>query len=200
MAVRIGLTGGIGSGKSSVAELFQQLKVEVIDADRFAREITKPGSPALKEIAQRFGPKILLPDGGLDRNSLAELVFSDEDQRRWLESLLHPEIRRRMDQSASNCPDPYCILEIPLLVESGRYRDMARIIVVHCPREIRLERLKSFRGMPPSVAEKIMNNQASDEERLAVADFVVDNAGEISDLDAQVVKIHHLLLQLYGTS
>lgn len=200
MAVRIGLTGGIGSGKSSVAELFQQLKVEVIDADRFAREITKPGSPALKEIAQRFGPKILLPDGGLDRNSLAELVFSDEDQRRWLESLLHPEIRRRMDQSASNCPDPYCILEIPLLVESGRYRDMARIIVVHCPREIRLERLKSFRGMPPSVAEKIMNNQASDEERLAVADFIVDNAGEISDLDAQVVKIHHLLLQLYGTS
>lgn len=198
MAARIGLTGGIGSGKSSVAELFKQLRVEVIDADSIAREITKPGSPALEEIAQRFGKNILLPDGGLNRNSLADLVFSDEDQRRWLESLLHPEIRRRMDQSASNCPDPYCVLEIPLLVESGRYRDMARIIVVHCPKETRIERLKSFRDMPPSVAEKIMNNQASDEERLAVADFVVDNTGSLSDLEPQVVKIHHLLLKLFG--
>ena len=199
MAAKIGLTGGIGSGKSTVAELFKQLKVEVIDADSIAREITKPGSPALEEIVQRFGDKLLLPDGRLDRSGLAELVFSNEDQRRWLESLLHPEIRRRMDQSASNCPDPYCILEIPLLVESGRYRDMARTIVVHCPKEIRIERLKSSRGMTPSVAENIMNNQASDEERLAVADFVVNNAGELSDLDAQVVKIHSLLSQLYGS-
>jgi dephospho-CoA kinase len=199
MAASIGLTGGIGSGKSTVAELFQQLRVEVVDADSIAREITTPGSPAVEEIAQRFGNDMLLPDGSLNRNGLAELVFSDEDQRRWLESLLHPEIRRRMDQRASKCPDPYCVLEIPLLVESGRYRDMAQIIVVHCPKKIRIERLKTSRNMPASVVEKIMNNQASDEERLAVADFVIDNTGKISDLDAQVFKIHNLLLGLHDT-
>ncbi|MGI9316746.1 MAG: dephospho-CoA kinase [bacterium] len=197
MAAKIGLTGGIGSGKSSVAGLFKQLGVEVIDADSIARDITKPGSLAFDEIVQRFSHRVLLPDGRLDRKSLGEVVFSDEDQRRWLEALLHPEIRRQMDQRASECPDPYCVLEIPLLQESGRYRDMARTIVVHCPQDIRIERLKISRAMPSTVAENIMNNQASDEERLAIADFVIDNSGDLNDLDAQVVKIHNLLLQQY---
>ena len=197
MAARIGLTGGIGSGKSSVAALFKKLKVEVIDADEIAREITVPGSPALEEIVEHFGNQVLFANGRLNRQRLAEAVFSDDAQRRWLEALLHPEIRRLMDDRASNCKDPYCILEIPLLFESGRYREMAGTIVVHCPKDIRIHRLKISRNMSATKAESIMSNQASDEQRLAIADYVIDNSGEIEDLEPQVLKIHILLRQQY---
>ena len=197
MAARIGLTGGIGSGKSSVSELFKKLGVEVIDADSVAREITVPGSPALLEIVDRFGEQVLRESGRLNREKLAEVVFSDDDQRSWLEALLHPEIRRRMDERASKCEDPYCIMEIPLLLESGRYRDMAMTIVVHCPRDIRMHRLEISRNMSAAQAESIMRNQARDEERLAIANFVIDNSGEFEDLEPQVLKIHNLLLQQY---
>lgn len=198
MAAPIGLTGGIGSGKSSVAGLFKKLQVEVIDADSIAREITVPGSPALREIVDRFGDQVLQESGRLNRKKLADVVFSDDDQRGWLEALLHPEIRRRMDERASNCGDPYCVLEIPLLLESGRYRDMAMTIVVHCPSDIRIRRLEISRNMPAAQAASIMRNQATDEERLAIADFVIDNSGEIEDLEPQVLKIHNLLLQHYN--
>jgi dephospho-CoA kinase len=200
MAVKIGLTGGIGSGKSSVASIFTLLGVEVIDADNIAREVTRPGAKALIEITQRFGDQILSPDGQLDRKGLGDIVFSDREQRLWLESLLHPEIRMRMDTQASECPDPYCILEIPLLLESGRHLDMTKVIVVHCPQNIRIQRLKDFRDMRTAAIEGVMQNQASDEERLAIADYVIDNSGDISDLNPQVNKVHDALIQQYGPS
>lgn len=199
MAVKIGLTGGIGSGKSLVASIFRQHGVEVIDADNIAREVTLPGGKALTEIVRRFGERILSSDGQLDRKSLGDIVFADREQRLWLESLLHPEILMRMDTQASECPDPYCILEIPLLLESGRHLDMTKVIVVHCPQNIRIQRLKDFRGMRAAAIEGVMQIQASDEERLAIADYVIDNSGGISDLDPQVNKVHDALIQEYGS-
>jgi len=199
MAVKIGLTGGIGSGKSLVASIFRQHGVEVIDADNIAREVTLPGGKALTEIVRRFGERILSSDGQLDRKSLGDIVFADREQRLWLESLLHPEIRMRMDTQASECPDPYCILEIPLLLESGRHLDMTKVIVVHCPQNIRIQRLKDFRGMRAAAIEGVMQIQASDEERLAIADYVIDNTEGISDLNPQVNKVHDALIQEYGS-
>ncbi len=199
MAVKIGLTGGIGSGKSLVASIFRQLGVEVIDADYIAREVTRPGGKALTEIVRRFGERILSSDGQLDRKSLGDIVFSDREQRLWLESLLHPEIRMRMNLQASECLDPYCILEIPLLLESGRHLDMTKVIVVHCPQNIRIQRLKDFRDMRAAAIEGVLQSQASDEERLAIADYVIDNSGDIADLNPQVNKVHDALVQKYGS-
>ena len=189
MAARVGLTGGIGSGKSTVAKLFAGRGVLVVDADAVARDVTLPGTRALVTIVSRFGDRILTADGRLDRAALGREIFASADQRRWLERLLHPLIRREMDTQASNCTDPYCILEIPLLVETGRQEDMDCVIAVHCPREVRIARLSESRGMCREDVERVMDQQITDEARLDAADYALDNGSDPEALKSRFIKV-----------
>ena len=189
MAARVGLTGGVGSGKSTVADLFADRGVLVVDADAVAREVTRPGTGALATIASHFGDEVLKADGSLDRGALGREVFANAEQRLWLESLLHPLIRREMDSRASNCTDPFCILEIPLLVETGRQRDMDCVIVVHCPREVRIARLTESRGMHREDVERVMDQQVTDEERLEAADYTLDNGSDRRTLESRFGRL-----------
>ena len=198
MAARVGLTGGIGSGKSTVAKLFADRGVQVVDADAVAREVTRPGAKALAMIVSRFGEGILKADGSLDRGALGREVFASADQRLWLENLLHPLIRREMDSRASNCTDPYCILEIPLLVETGRQQDMDCVIVVHCPREVRIARLIESRGMSREDVEQVMDQQATDEERLKAANHVLDNDSDQETLASRFDRVLMDLQRRFG--
>ena len=198
MAARVGLTGGIGSGKSTVAKLFADRGILVVDADVVARNVTRPGTRALATIVSRFGKGILKADGSLDREALGRKVFSSEDQRLWLENLLHPLIRREMDNRASNCTDPFCILEIPLLVETGRQQDMDCVIVVHCPREVRIVRLIESRGMSREDVEQVMDQQATDEERLKAADFVLNNDSDRETLASRFDRVLMDLQRRFG--
>lgn len=199
MTARVGLTGGIGSGKSTAANLFAGHGIEVIDADQVARAVTAPGTPALDSITRKFGSEVLGPDGSLDRKALGGRVFSDASARRWLEQLLHPLIRECMDRRAADCDDPFCILEIPLLVESGRHHDMDCVVVVHCAREVRIRRLGASRGMTRAESERIMAQQATDEDRLAAADYIINNDGDLSALRRQVDEVYAELRRRYGT-
>lgn len=198
MTARVGLTGGIGSGKSTVASLFADKGILVIDADQVARELTRPGTPALDAIGRQFGYDLISESGELDRAALGKLVFSDRPSRHWLESLLHPLIRENMSQRVESCSDSFCILEIPLLVESGQVAQMDRVIVVQCPREERIQRLVSSRGISRDHVEKIIAQQATDEERRSVADFVVDNAGHLNQLADQVDVVISALRAEFG--
>ncbi len=198
MAARIGLTGGIGSGKSTVAALFAGHGVPVIDADQVARDVCAPGGPALGAIREKFGDSILSDDGTLDRAALGRRVFADPGERQWLEELLHPLIRERMDAMAAASDAPFCILEIPLLVESGRDRDMDRVVVVHCPREERIRRLETSRGMSRDEVLRIMAQQASDEERMVAADHVIRNDADAGTLAARVGDVFLALKEAFG--
>jgi dephospho-CoA kinase len=200
MAARVGLTGGIGSGKSTVVEMFSSLGILVIDADQVARKITAPGTSGLADIVQHFGSGILLTDSSLDRKQLGKIVFADTGKRKWLEDLLHPQIRRLMDDQSDQCIDPFCILEIPLLIETSRFHDMDQVVVVHCPEETRIQRLQDARKMDRQSIEAIIKNQASDRQRLALADHVLDNSGDLEALWPQVKQLHKLLLYQYRYS
>jgi dephospho-CoA kinase len=183
----IGLTGGIGSGKSTVSALLAERGAVVIDADRIARDVVEPGEPALAAIVDRFGPGVLAADGTLDRPGLAAIVFADADARKDLERITHPAIGVRMAErmAAEADTDHVVILDVPLMVESGRY-STAGLIVVDCPVDVAVERLVTQRGMPEDDARRRMQAQVSREERLAKADFVIDNSGSLDDLRARV--------------
>ncbi len=175
MTIRIGLTGGIGCGKSSAGEVFRYCGITVIDADTIAHQLYQPGSPILNEISQKYGHHLILANGELDRAGLREIVFSDPVQKQWLESLLHPAIRQRMHSLADVDKGPYCVLEIPLLLETRQQHRMDRVLVVHCPQDIRRERLIKNRGLSDNEIDKIMQSQVSDEARLREADDIVVN-------------------------
>ena len=183
----IGLTGGIGSGKSSVAERLAARGAAVIDADAITKELQQPGQLVLAAMVDRFGPGILQADGSLDRQRVAGIVFSDPAALADLNAIVHPavafEIVRRTDALAAT--DGVVILDVPLLVESGR-DDQAGLIVVDVDPEVAVERLVAHRGFDADDARARMARQASREERLAKADFVIDNSGTLEDLDAQV--------------
>jgi dephospho-CoA kinase len=183
----VGLTGGIGSGKSTVARLLADKGAVVIDADRLAREVVEPGTEAYRRVVERFGPGVVAPDGTLDRPALARIVFADPEARRDLERITHPAIGARMAERMAELSgtDAVVVLDVPLLVESGR-TDVAGVIVVDCPEEVAVERLVAQRGMDPVDARRRMAAQASREERLARADFVIDNSGSPEELRAQV--------------
>ena len=197
MTARVGLTGGIGSGKSSVAEAFRKYAIPVLSADRIAADLTLADSPCLAKIVRRFGRQVLHRDGALDRKRLGEIVFFDPAQRQWLEQLLHPPIRRRMQQLVEQAENSYCILEIPLLIESGQYLEMDRILVVHCPQENRIPRLMRTRNQRYETLLAIMQNQVSDARRLALADDVIDNQGTLSALAKPVEALHRKYLTLF---
>jgi dephospho-CoA kinase len=189
----IGLTGGIAAGKTVVADRLAELGAVRIDADRLAREVVEPGTPALAEIAQRFGAGVIRDDGSLDRPALGAVVFQDPDARRDLEAITHPAVRalsaRRMAEAGEADPDAIVVYDIPLLVESGRVDEFDRIIVVHAPREERIRRLVELRGMPRAEAERRIASQASDEDRLAVADDVVDSGVSLASTLEQTDRL-----------
>jgi dephospho-CoA kinase len=189
----IGLTGGIAAGKTVVADRLAELGAVRIDADRLAREVVEPGTPALAEIARRFGADVIREDGSLDRPALGAVVFQDPDARRDLEAITHPAVRalsaRRMAEAGEADPDAIVVYDIPLLVESGRVDEFDRILVVHAPREERIRRLVELRGMSPEEAERRIASQASDEERLAVADDVIDSGVSLASTLAQTDRL-----------
>ncbi len=186
----IGLTGGIGSGKSTVSTLFAELGVPVIDADVAAREVVEPGEPALSEIAARFGEEILNPDGTLNRSKLREAVFADPTARKELEAILHPRIRSRMAEQLSALEAPYTILSIPLLVESGGAYNLDRVLVIDLPEDEQLNRVCQRDGIGREQAAAILQAQCSRSERLAIADDVIENSGDLAALKAQVLALH----------
>jgi dephospho-CoA kinase len=187
---RIGLTGGIACGKSTVANLFAALGVPIIDTDLIAREVVAPGTPLLAQVPARFGPAVLAPDGSLDRRELRSRVFADPAERRWLEDLTHPAIRDLTDAHCEAAPGPYSIVAIPLLVETGGAARFDRVLVVDCEPELQLARLLARDGTTREEAQRMLAAQATREERLAVADDVIRNDADIASLRDQVEQLH----------
>jgi len=186
--LRVGLTGGIGSGKSAVSARLATLGATIIDADALAREVVAPGTDGLAEIVATFGNGVLAADGTLDRPGLGRIVFGDEEKLKQLNAITHPRVGRLMMdavKAAEARGDAAIVYDVPLLVESKLQDGYGVVIVVECPREIRLERLEK-RGLPRAEAEARMAAQATDEQRRAVATIVLDNSGTLDDLHAQV--------------
>lgn len=194
--LRVGLTGGIASGKSAVAERFAALGVPVIDTDVVAREVVAPGQPALAEIAGQFGPAVLRDDGSLDRGAMRKLVFSDDDRRRQLEAILHPRIRTETFRQAQAAGGDYQVIVVPLLAESPMRHSMDRILVVDVPESVQAERLMARDGSDAAEARRIIAAQASRSERLAIASEVISNTGTLDELDEAVSGLHTQYLAL----
>jgi len=192
----VGLTGGIGSGKSTVADLFQRLGIPVIDADVIAHTLVEPGTPALGEIIKAFGPDSVDASGVLDRNRLRKLVFSDAEQRRRLEAIIHPKIRRKIIALTSNIQAPYCIVVIPLLLEADQRDLVDRILVVDTRVDNQIARVTMRNGLPRHEIIAIMRSQASRNSRLAAADDVIDNDGSLDELGTQVRAQHEKYLKI----
>ncbi|MDA3021754.1 MAG: dephospho-CoA kinase [Actinomycetota bacterium] len=187
---RIGLTGGIGSGKSTVASLLKEHGATVIDADEIARELVEPGQPALGDLVAEFGPRILTASGTLSRGELAKLAFSDPEATRRLNAIMHPLIRSESARRLGSAPSSAVVVyDMPLLVETNQ-RDLVDIVVVvDVPRSLQVERSVTMRGLDREDVERRMQAQASREERLAVADYVIDNSGSPDELEAAVVGL-----------
>lgn len=184
---RIALTGGIAAGKSTVARRLAELGAIVIDADLLSREVVAPGTDGLAAVQERFGPGVIGADGALDRPALGELVFSDEGARRDLEGIIHPRVRERAAELAAAAPQGSPVVQdIPLLVETGQAGDFDLVLVVQAPREQRVQRMVDDREMTPEEAASRIGAQASDAERVAVADVLLDNSGTVEELLAQV--------------
>ena len=187
----VGLTGGIGSGKSEVASLFQQLGVPVIDADIIAHEIVQPGMAALAEITDAFGEDILNSEGKLNRARLAEIVFNDPAQKKRLESIIHPRVREQIRAHKNRYQaHAYIVVVIPLLLESGQHDLVDRILVVHAPEAVRIKRVQTRDGRSEAQIRAIIREQADDAARQAAADDVLTNDGTLDDLEPQVRKLH----------
>jgi len=186
------LTGGIASGKSECARRFAALGASVIDADVVARELVAPGSPALDEIVAAFGAHMLDSTGSLERAEMRALVFGDAAARKKLEAILHPRVRAEMRARAAAATGPYVLLVVPLYVESGGYDFVDRVCVVDLPRDLQLARAIARDRMTPSLAEAMIDAQASREQRLAIADDVIDNSGSPDALEPQVTALDRL--------
>jgi dephospho-CoA kinase len=194
----LGLTGGIGSGKSAVAELFAQQGVHTVDADHAARWVVEPGRPALERIVERFGPGVLQADGNLNRSALRELIFRDAEQRRWLEALLHPLIHEEIRDSLAQADSPYAILVSPLLIESGQHQMTGRILLVDTPEQLQLERTMRRDQVPEAQVQAIIKAQASRELRLQKAHDVLSNDRDLHWLQGEVERLHRFYLTLRG--
>ncbi|MGO2449797.1 dephospho-CoA kinase [Pseudomonas taetrolens] len=194
----LGLTGGIGSGKSAAAHHFAALGVHVVDADHAARWVVEPGRPALAKIAAHFGDSVLQADGQLDRSALRALIFSDPEQRRWLEALLHPLIRDEIANNLAQAQSPYAILVSPLLIESGQYSTTQRILVIDAPQALQVQRTLLRDNTSEQQIQAILKVQASREERLLHADDVLVNDSDLKALQTEVERLHHFYLTLRG--
>ncbi|TWI54346.1 dephospho-CoA kinase [Pseudomonas duriflava] len=194
----LGLTGGIGSGKSAAAEHFSTLGIHTVDADQVARWVVEPGRPALEQIAHRFGVDILLPDGRLDRPALRARIFSAPDERRWLEQLLHPLIRQETIRMLGEATSPYAILVSPLLIESGQIQMTQRVLVIDAPEALQLERAIRRDQASEAQIRAIIAAQLARDERLRQADDVIVNNDGLAHLNEQVERLHRFYLTLQG--
>lgn len=193
----VALTGGVAAGKSAVEDRFRALGVGVHDADRAAREVIEPETPGLAAIVEAFGREVLGPDGRLDRPSMRRRIFADRDARRTLEAIIHPRVRQWLRDRADDDPGPYCILAIPLLVENlAHYRWVDRVLVVDVDPQEQVRRLIRRDGVDEGLARRMLASQASREQRLAIADDVIDNGGPENALDGQVRALHARYLAL----
>ena len=188
--LRVGLTGGIGAGKSEVSRRLASYGAVVIDADAVAREVVAPGTPGLAEVVHEFGPDVLRADGSLDRDRLGELVFADESLRMKLNAIIHPRVGERMAELERQAGGaPVIVHDVPLLAENQLAGSFDVVVVVDVPPRIQTERLARERGMPRAQAEARMRAQASREDRLAIATIVVDNSGSLAELDREVGEL-----------
>ena len=199
-SMRIGLTGGIASGKSTVADMFAELSVELVDTDVIAREVVEPGQPALDEIRDAFGDAVIDSDGQLDRRRLRAIVFADTAKRQQLEDILHPRIRDEAARQSATATGPYHLVIVPLMVESPMRHEMQRVLVVDCSEETQLKRLLTRDLESEDQARRMLAAQASREERLSIADDVVRNDGDLADTRRQVDELHAFYLSLTGDS
>ena len=186
----VALTGGIGSGKSAVADEFSRLGVPIIDTDILARQLVEPGTPAYAEIVQTFGKGILTDDGQLDRRQLRERIFAEPQQRETLEKILHPRIREEVRCQIARLHSAYCIVVIPLLSEKGNYSFVDRVLVVDAPREQQIRRTMARDRHSREQVEQILTSQSSRDQRLAIADDILDNSGDLANLQQQVQALH----------
>jgi len=193
----VGLTGGIGSGKSTVAEAFVALGAGLVDTDALARQLTGAGGLALAPLQAVFGPDIVGPDGALDRGAMRQRVFADETARRQLEAILHPLIRAEAAARVAASAAPYVLLDVPLLVETGvQAYGLDRVLVVDCPEPLQVERVMARSGLSAPEVQAVMAAQASRAARLAVADDVLDNSGSPDSLGPAVARLHQAYLQM----
>lgn len=193
---RVGLTGGIASGKSTAAKFFGALGVPILDSDQIARDVVEPGQPPLERLVARFGASILTPDGHLDRPALRDIVFSDPKARADLEALTHPAIGAALEARSATAGGPYQILVIPLLVEKHLGSQVNRVLVVDCDEALQIRRLRARDGSTPEQAQAILNAQVSRSTRLKAADDVIANDADMSAVSAQVTALHARYLEL----
>ena len=199
--LKVGLTGGIGSGKSTVAKTLQSKGIKLIDADLIAREVVSPGEPALLAIVEFFGSTILLADGSLNRAELKQRIFSDPAAKKQLESILHPSIKQRILQRVDDTSDaPYVVADIPLLVENNYPQYFDRVIVVDCTEAQQIARVQARDELGETQIKRIMQSQATRQNRLAAASDVIDNTGDLTSLNTQIEKLHETLLSLVQSS
>lgn len=194
----LGLTGGIGSGKSAVAQHFIKLGVHCVDADHAARWVVEPGKPALAAITEHFGPQVLQANGELDRAALRALIFQAPEERRWLEALLHPLIGAEIMTSLASAQSPYAILESPLLIESGQHKLTQRVLVVDAPEQLQVQRTMLRDQASAEQVQAILKAQALREERLKHADDVLLNDRDLPWLQSEVERLHRFYLTLHG--
>ncbi len=197
MAIIIGLSGGIASGKTTVANIFNEhFNIDIVDADIVAREVVALGSDGLKQITEHFGESILLDDGTLNRSRLRELIFSDPKEKQWLNDLLHPLIRDKIDSDLSKITSPYGLLVAPLLVENQMQGMTDRVLIVDVPAEVQIERTMSRDNVSREQVASILKSQASREQRLAVADDVIKNHTKNQELLPQITDLHQKYLAI----
>jgi len=186
----IGLTGGIGSGKSTVASIFVNLGIEVINADQLARDVVEPGSPALVTIVERYGEYILQEDDSLNRSQLREIVFTDANEREWLEQLTHPLIAQLIKDQLRAVSSPYAILESPLLIETDQKELVDRILVIDIVEETQLQRTLARDDSTEATIKAIINSQIPREQRLEAADDIVDNSAKFEATEREILRLH----------
>lgn len=197
--VRVGLTGGVASGKSTVAGLLAEQGAVVIDADLLAREVVAPGTPGLAAIVEEFGPEVLTADGELDRPAVGAIVFADEEKRRALEAIIHPRVRERgAEIEAAAPPDAVVVHDIPLLAETGQATVFDAVVVVDVPEDVQVDRMVRLRGMTEADARARIAAQADREDRLAIATYVIDNTGTHEDLRHRVAEVLAELVSASG--
>jgi len=192
----IGLTGGIGCGKTTVTKLFQKKNVPVVDADEIAHAVVQPNEPALDLIATAFGPKIISPNGTLDREQLRNIVFTNPTKKKILEEILHPIIFKTMYEQLAQHDAPYGIASIPLLFEGNNPHKFARVLVIDCPESVQISRVKARDQLSDEIIDSIMKSQCSRSHRLAHADDTISNNGSLSSLESQVEALHAKYLKM----
>jgi len=197
MRLVVGLTGGIGSGKSAAADAFGKLGATVVDTDAIAHELTGPGGAAIAQLRRLFGDEMVDAAGAMDRKRMRELVFADAEKKQRLEALLHPMIRAESERRIAAAPGPYVVHVVPLLVESPGYRGrVGRVLVVDCPEALQISRVRQRSGLPEEQVRSIIASQIQRERRLAAADDVIDNSGSIAAMQQEVRRLHEKYLAL----